>query len=186
MMQNVLYDPKKLIALAAILLVAILSLWILAINDERAIAADSSERLDSEQLTTRRMEAQRDRVAVVMQNYKANLSEINRFRDHFQKGKDERMVRISAFLDERTQARSLRRDRIDYNVGRARESGLESYQIQMPLSGRYRDIRALIGDIEASDLFLVITELTLEDDGAARGAVSVQLSLETYFQEQGQ
>ncbi len=184
-MQSFLYSRTAQGITLAVLLLALGGFWLFAVQEEKAISVAGTERLDDEKMTVRRMELERDRAVGVVSRYQANLTEIDRFREHFLENKDERLVKISACLDERTRARNVNKDRIDYQTARGREKDLEIYQISMPLVGRYRDIRALIGDIEASDLFLIITQLTLDDESGSQGAVRVQLSMETYFQAGG-
>lgn len=170
-------------AVTALILILVPAVfWSMAVREERAIALDSTQRLDDEQLTLRQMTLERDRADGVLRRYAANQKEIGRFRTHFLEDKRARLVAISAFLDERTRAREIEKDRIEYQTRRGRNESLEIYEIRMPLAGRYRDIRALISDIEASDLYLCITELALDRADARDGAVSVELTLETFFQ----
>jgi len=167
---------------ALVLVLAMAVFWGLVVREERAIAADSDRRIDDEQLTLRQMDLERERAEGAIGRYETNLEEIGRFREHFLENKRARLVAISAFLDARTEARGIEKDRIEYQTSRGRNESLEIYQIRMPLEGRYRDIRALISDIEASDLYLCITELSLDRADARAGAVSVALTLETFFQ----
>jgi len=169
--------------LTAVLLFGLLSgLWWFAVADERHIRDDSSKRLDDEALTIRRMELEMSQTAGALNRYRQNQEEVAYFEKTFLQNKKARLLAISKFLDERTRARGINKDRIGYHLIPAREHGLEIYAIDMPLAGRYREIRGLIGDIESSDLFLIITELTLENDDAGSGTVEVQLSLATYFE----
>jgi hypothetical protein len=184
-MWQYLYGKTAQLITSACLLVLLGAIWYLAIAPERAIALDSSERIDSERLTIKRMEAELAKSDGVMARYNNNLKEISRFRNGFLENMDERLVRISAFLEERTRARNIDKDTIEYNTSRGRDRDLEIYHIDLPLTGRYRDIRALVGDIEASDLYLIITELNLDEATRASGAVNVELSLATYFRGAG-
>jgi len=177
-----LYGRTAQLVTMACLLLSLLVFWHQSIGPERAIALDSSERLDSERLTIRKMELELAKADGILARYNHNQDEIKRFRSGFLENRDERLVRISSFLDKRTQARGIDRDMVSYNVSSSREEDLEIHHIDLPLMGRYRDIRALVGDIEASDLFLIITELNLDEASHASGAVRVELSLATYFQ----
>ena len=182
-MTSYLYSKAGQWVTMACLLLALAGFWGLLVRDEQAIAGDSSERIDSERLTIRRMDLELDRAETLLERYHHNQAVISRFQTGFLENKEQRLVAISDFLDKRTQARGVDKDTVSYQTRPSRDRGLQAYEINMPLLGRYRDIRALIGDIEASDLFLIITELSLDDDTASRGAVRVQLSLVTYFGE---
>ena len=167
---------------AAVLLVAAGALWLFGINDEKSIRIDSSVRLDSEEMAIAKMASQTAKTEQILENYHHNLDAIKNFRSQFLKRKDERIVRISEFLAERARAHDIKMERVEYNSTKTREENLDLYVTNLPLVGRYRDIRSLIHDIEASDMFLIITELSMEDDSAGVGAVRMQLSLATYFE----
>ena len=167
---------------AGILIIAIAALWFMGINEEKSIQFDSTQRLDNEEFAIASMNAQAAKTEQILEDYHHNVSTIEGFRDEFLKRKDQRIVRISEFLAERAKSRGIKMERVEYNSTKTREENLDLYVTNLPLVGRYRDIRSFIHDIEASDMFLIITELSLEDDIAAEGAVRMQLSLATYFE----
>ena len=177
-----LYNKPAQIATLLVLALILAGFWFLMVFEERNILADSSVRLDSEALAVRKMEAQTGERRRIVEDYHHNLDEIRFFRDTFLIRKDERIVRISEFLAERAKARQVRLERVQYESVRNKDRDMDLYVTDLPLVGRYRDIRAFIDDIEQSDMFLIITRLNLEDDSAGRGAVRMQLSLSTYFE----
>ena len=156
--------------------------WKFAVLEEGAIQADSSEKLDGEQLTFKRMDMELGKARGVVDRYKQNLDEIAYFRREFLTRRQERMVAISRFLEARAREHRIVMDTVDYDTSSTREKNLDIHIIRLPLAGRYRDIRGFIADVEQSDLFLIITELSLDDEAGNLGTVEVQLSLATYFQ----
>ena len=173
--------PSQLVMFTALTL-SLSVFWWLVINDERAIQQDSAARVEDQMLTIERFEQQAAITARILDDYRHNLDEIGRFRKSFLERKEARIVRISEFLAERANARGVALDRVSYNSGRSRERDLDLYLTQLPLKGRYRDIRSFIEDIETSDMFLIIRELSLADEAGNEGAVSMQLTLATYFE----
>ena len=182
MWQNYLYGKLAQMITFAVLLVGCGIFWYWAIGEEKAIFQDSSKRLDDETLTIRKMEVQLGAVEEVHHRYQSNLREMDAFHGSFLKNKQERMVAISRFLEERTRHHQLDKDVIRYQSSPSKDKGMELFSIDVPLIGRYRNIRAFLDDIEHSELFLNITELTLEDSSENTGAVRVQLTLSTYFE----
>jgi len=176
-------QSTQLIISAALILI-IAGFWLLAVEEEKSIQRDSAARLDSEELIIRRMESESGKTAQIVSGYRDNLKEMNSFRETFLINKDARIVRISEFLEERARARKVRLELVQYNSSKSKQSDLDLYVAQLPLTGRYRDIRSFIDDIETSGMFLIITELSLEDDSAGEGVVEMQLSLATYFEGQ--
>ena len=182
MLQWFLYSKPAQGSAFCVLVVALGIFWMVPFKEEQAIIQDSTQRLDSEQLTVQRMTVDLDKTRDLANRYEGNLKEMEYFRSAFLKQKEERLVQISRFLDERARARGVRLESVHYQTAPSREQELEVQSIDLPLVGRYRDIRAFIGDVEASDLFLIITELSLERESGNQGAVSMQLSLATYFE----
>ena len=185
MWRNFLFWPVAQRVTALLLAIALAALWFLAIRDEREILGDSAARLDGESLTIRKMEQQLGQTQALVETYRQNNKEIGFFRGTYLSRRDERIVGISDFLEQRARARGVRMEEVRYQTAQTKDRDLEIYSIDLPLVGRYRDIRALIGDIEQSSMFLVITELSLEDDSGSEGAVRMNLSLATYFEGSG-
>lgn len=169
----------------AVLVVAGLAFWQLAVRDEGEIQSDSARRIDDEQLALRRMQVQISDIDGIYDHYQANTEEVQYFQEHFLRQKALRVRRISAFLEEVAREHGVSLEEVRYSSGPSRGRDLEMYTMDLPLTGRYRDIRLFIGDIEASDMFLVISKLTLEDVSGREGAVRVQLSLATFFEGRG-
>ena len=65
---------------------------------------------------------------------------------------------------------------------RARESSLVRYTEQIELAGRYRDVRAFIQEMEKAPEFVVIDDVSLSEEDAEGGVLSLTLQLSTYFQ----
>lgn len=156
-------------------------IWLFGIAEEKAIHRNSAARLDTERFRIERMEHQAARARNMVTDVEHNLQEVENFRERFLQRKKERILRISAFLEARARARGVRLDNVSYATELSRDLGMDVYTAQLPLVGRYRDIRAFIDDIEGSEMFLIIQELSLEDTDAT-GAVRMQLSLSTYFE----
>ncbi len=168
--------------ISALLAVSIAVFWLAGVEEEKSIQRDSASKLDSEELIVRRMESDSGKTQRMVEDYRNNLKEMSQFKKTFLENKDVRIVRISEFLEERARARRVKLEQVQYNSSRGKQSDLDLYVAQLPLTGRYRDIRSFIDDIETSGMFLIITELSLEDDSAGEGVVEMQLSLATYFE----
>lgn len=179
---NMLYNRRILIGLLAAFGLGLALIWLMLIREEQSIAINTSTRLDSERLALEKMERDLANVAAIRQRFQDNQAEMTYFRETFLSAKDERVVRISEFLENRAKAHELQLDQVGYSLERSRNRDLDIYRIDLPLIGRYRDIRTFIDEIERSDIFLTITELTLEEEGGMQGAVRMQLSLATYFE----
>ncbi len=182
MLINYLYHRTAQWVTAACLLVLLGAFWMLAVSDEQDIERDSSQRLDDEQLMVRRMELDLGKTQFVANRYNQNLEEIGGFRKNFLQQRAERLMQISSFLETRARERELNLQQVAYTTQPSREEALELQLIALPLTGRYSDIRAFIDDVETSQLFLIVHELSLRDEKTRAGQVEVQLTLATYFQ----
>ena len=60
-------------------------------------------------------------------------------------------------------------------------SRLARLQMTMFLKGDYRDMRGFLSDLEASDDFIVIEEISLSQDNASENTEVLTLGLATYF-----
>lgn len=180
-MKRYLYSQTAQVVSALCLILALALFWQFVISEEKAIFADSSAKLNDERYTIRGMERQLGRTTRVVDRYRNNIDEIQYFRTKYLQQKDERLVNISRFLEEHARKRGLRMEQVGYHAALSREKDLEIQQIALPLKGSYRNIRAFIRDVEGSDLFLIINELTMEDENARGGVVEVELTLVTYF-----
>lgn len=181
-MRNYVYSVMGMGVTAGVLALTLIGFWFFAISEEQAILNDSSARLEEEQLTIRRMEVQLGKLKRATNAYERNREEIGYFRANFLQQKDQRLVKISRFLEEQSRARRVALDKVAYSTSPSREKDLEIQQISLPLKGKYRDIRAFIADIETSDLFLIISQLSLDGEEDDNGVVEVELNLATYFQ----
>jgi Tfp pilus assembly protein PilO len=179
--RDFLYRTPIQLGLLVLLLVVAGAIWFFGIAEEEAIHRNSASRLDTEQLRISRMENQATQTRTIVDDYTHNLEEIERFREQFLKRKKERILNISAFLEERARARGVSLDNVNYGTEPSRDLEMDVYIAQLPLVGRYRDIRAFIDDIEGSEMFLIINEMSLEDTDST-GAVRMQLTLSTYFE----
>lgn len=185
MLKTYLYSPAFQLGTALVLALLLLGSWQWAVLEEKSILKNSSVRVNSESVTLVQAERGLDELETIMARYRHNLEEIRYFRETFLVRKEDRIVGISDFLEQKARIRRVRLDEIRYQTGLSKERDLEVYQLDLPLVGKYRDIRDFVGDIEDSDIFLVINQLVLEDDSQSEGAVRVQLSLATYFEAGG-
>lgn len=185
MMKRFLYHlPAQWVCFGVLTLLAF-ALWFFAVRDEANIQANTARRIDDEQLSLRRVEVQVAEIDTLFERYQQNTQEIDYFQEHFLRQKALRIRRISAFLETIARERGVKLADIRYTTLPSRSRSLEVYTMDLPLKGRYRDIRNLIGDIEASDMFLVISKLSLKDISDQQGAVEVELTLSTFFEGGG-
>jgi Tfp pilus assembly protein PilO len=89
----------------------------------------------------------------------------------------------------------VRYNSIRFNLNPEQQAGLNSLSIVVPVQGNYTNVVKFIRELETSDTFFLITSLnvertTLQEPGrpaalantaAAAGAVSLSLTLETFF-----
>jgi len=169
--------------LAVLLALALAAVWLLMIAEERNISENTAQRLELEALTADRIAGRLRETQSLLEAVRHNREQMDYFRQTFLQRKEARVVGISRFLEERARARRLRLDEVRYQSGRVRQGDdLETYHMDLPLTGRYRDLRDFIDDIESSDMFLMITRLEVRDHRAGDGAVQVDLSLATFFE----
>ncbi len=170
---------------AIALALALAAVWLFLIAEEKSVGQNTAERLALESLASEGAANRLNRSRRLLDGVRDNLAQIDFFRQNFLERKQARIVGISRFLEERARARGLRLAEVRYQSERARDRQLEVYSMDLPLVGRYRDLRALIDDIERSDMFLMITRLDVQDANPGEGAVQVQLSLATFFEGAG-
>lgn len=178
--RNFLYSRLAQGITAGLLLATLAAFWFFAVGAEQHLLRAGSDRMEEEELTIRRMDVQLGKILRADNTYRNNMDEIEQFRAQFLQQKDERLVRISHFLEETARNHQVQMEQVAYAAAPSREKDLEIQKVNLPLKGKYRDIRALVADIESSDLFLIISQMTLE--GEQGDVVEVQLSLTTYFE----
>lgn len=183
-MKALLYNDKALLAIALILAAACIAVYVMGVQEEQSILRNANDRLDSEKITVRRMELDLGTIRQVINQTTDNQTQMDYFRTTFLKQKEERLLQISAFLNETAKSNHLQLDQVSYEIAQARERNLEMHQISLPLTGRYRDIRAFVAEVETSELFLMVTEMSLQDTDRNSGKVEVQLRLATYFEKE--
>ncbi len=182
MMENFLYNKLYQGLTALVLALICAGIWVFGIQEESSILQNSEARLEVQRLELDRRELDSGLVNKHLQRYQGNLSEMSRFRRDYLKQKEERVVAISDFLAAEAKANGLQLDQVRYKTRPLKEDQLELYEIDLPLMGRYRDIRAFVEKIETSEMFLIITRLSIEGESERANAVEVQLSLATYFE----
>ena len=65
----------------------------------------------------------------------------------------------------------------------ARDSSLVRYTEKVELAGRYRDVRAFIHELENAPEFVVIDDISLSEEDAEGGVLSLTMQLSTYYRE---
>lgn len=73
--------------------------------------------------------------------------------------------------------------KIDYNSTQLKDSGLLQFELNFNVSGEYEQLKRFIHSLEQSTRLLAIKQIGLQ--GADDKAVSLRLSLETYFRSGG-
>ncbi|CAM2007740.1 type 4a pilus biogenesis protein PilO [Acanthopleuribacter pedis] len=182
MMENFLYNKVYQAVTAGFLALVCVGIWSFGIQEEQHILENSESRLEMQRLELDRRELDSGLVNKQLERYRNNLSEMTRFRRDFLKQKDERVVAISDFLAGQAAEHGLALDQVRYKTRPLKEDQLELYEIDLPLRGRYRDIRAFVEKVETSDMFLIITRLAIQGESERANAVDVELSLATYFE----
>ena len=173
--------PSTQIGLALVLLTLVFLVSFYGIVAEQRLLRNSNADVELHLLQIQGMDQKRVKLQKVLDAYQANREQIRDFNQNFLKRKRERVLEISKFLEDQAKKHDIRLEGVRYGR-RPVKDGLEIYSIDLPLLGRYRDIRQFIIAVEQSPLFLAVTRLTLADDTTQRGAVHMQLSLATYFE----
>jgi hypothetical protein len=102
---------------------------------------------------------------------------------------------IQGKLNSILQKSGVRYTSIRYNLNPDAQAGLNSLSIVVPVEGNYTNVVNFIRELENSETFFLITAINLErttlqepgrpvavaNTGAASGAVSLSLTLETFF-----
>ena len=182
MIVNYLHSRLAMGITALVMLLLMGIVWMGPIGDELAIARNQSEKIDDESLVLQRMGKQASGVKRAANSYRQNLEEMVFFQENYLRQKDERILAISRFLAQRAKSHRVKMELVDYQATNVRDKGIQSYRIDFPLEGRYRDIRKFIADIEKSDMFWMITAMSLEEMNPDQGTVTVDLSITTYFE----
>lgn len=180
-----LHHKRALASVFGVLALVLVAFWYFAIQEEKAIMADSEARLEDEQLALDRMEMEIGTTQSTFQRYRNNIDEISYFRTNFLQNRDSRILRISAFLAEKAQETGVILDTVRYSSGRTKERDLEIYAMALPIRGRYRDIRAFIDAVERSDMYLTVSEMSFTDSDGTSGGLQMELILSTYFEGGG-
>jgi len=139
-----------------------------------------------------KVEALGDRLASLDASYKRTGDAIRRYKD-FVKGRDD-LEKFKMMLASRQDYTDVikkvytlaRKNGMDYKSFGAQSSelnqvgGLEQLSFTLPVSGSYRDTRRFISDVETSDLFLNINNLSLATGTGNSGAITLSIGLSTY------
>ncbi len=78
-------------------------------------------------------------------------------------------------IDRKLDAHHLTLKQTDYKLIRERNTPLLRYQLTLPVSGHYLEIRALLQELRQSMPFLLVDELAFERDSAAQGTVQARI-----------
>lgn len=181
-MQRYLFSSLAQWITFGLLVLTCLIFWQFMLRDETSIQANTARRIDDQQLALRQVQTQVGTIDQLFNQYQHNREEIAFFQDQYLRQKAARIRGISKFLEETARKRRVRLEEIRYTTAPSRGGSLDIYTMDLPLTGRYRDIRQLIADIEASNMFLVISKLGLKSESGLDGAVGVDISLATFFE----
>ena len=86
-----------------------------------------------------------------------------------------------ARLEEAASLNNLLMERRSSSTDREEGSHLARLQMTMFLKGDYRDMRRFLFELETADDFIVIEEILLSQDDAAKNTESLTLGLATYY-----
>ena len=161
-MTHWLRKPIGQIVLFAVLAFVWFLTWSWA-TDERILAADAVGQMDAARLELKRAQRDADRVEKLAIKFQNNQTEIQYLRDRFLTQKNERMIAISEALHQLGATYSVEISEVRYASTESPSADLELYRVELPIQGRYRDIRNFVNDIERSDLQLMVTQISVEE-----------------------
>lgn len=84
-------------------------------------------------------------------------------------------------LAQMAESHGVRYERMTASPEVDRESALERLGVVMGLAGDYEDIRAFLYDLETSDDFIVIDNISLEEGGDDGAPLALTLTISTYY-----
>jgi hypothetical protein len=84
-------------------------------------------------------------------------------------------------IDQKLRAHKLVLKQADYKLVRERNSPLLRYQLNLPVSGDYLEIRACLQELQQSMSFLIIEDVALERDSTTQTVVQAKLRLSLMF-----
>jgi Tfp pilus assembly protein PilO len=95
--------------------------------------------------------------------------------------KGERMTAIQREIRKLARDKRLDPERISYTVSAVRDTGLVRFGISFPLEGPYATLQDFIEEVEASENFLIVQDITLDETQQGPN-LKLQIELVTYFQ----
>lgn len=182
MLHAYLYQKSAQAATAVVLLGTLLAVVFFGILEERSVLVDGESKKEDARLENKVAEQKLGELERGLSRYRKNLSEIAYFQEHFLRRKKERLREVSTFIRRTASKHHLEMDRVRYKFTHRPNQEMEIYEIELPLKGRYRDLRAFIAEVEQADQFLVLTKLELSGETDRQGAVQVDLAMETFFE----
>jgi len=180
-MSNWLYSQRVQVGLLVLLVAACAGFWFWGIESERSLLANQAGSVDRAEAALHRTQNESNRITALLDAYHHNVEEIAFFREQFLQQKPERIAAISEAIAELAEQNRISLEEVRYNLNLSTNRDVEVYQIDLPLLGRFSDLRRFIAGIESSPHFLTITRVEVESAQDYDGAVRASLSLATYF-----
>ncbi len=185
------------IFLAVVAVVNVLFFFILTrpSQTEYADLQKEIETLDLQIKNSQKGLKDRERIASQLERFEGDKSEL--LMTHLVK-RDEGYSEIQGKLNSILKKSGVKYTSIRYNLNPDVQAGLNAVSITVPVSGNYTNVVDFIRELETSDTFFLITAINLErttlqeqgrpgtfpgpaNSATAGGAVSLSLTLETFF-----
>ena len=142
---------------------------------ERSLTSRAAVLREDVEREKKQLEEARQRSEVL----KANARDLDRFSREIVKGRKDSVVSTLQYLERTTAELGLTTGSRTYEEKPVKGLKFVRFGIQMPVTGRYQQLVALIEKIERSDRFLVVEEIQLR--GRTDAGVDVSFILSTYF-----
>ena len=183
-MAKILFSVQIQAVLFVLLLFSGACLYLFGIQSETQMLADQTGTVDTNQLALKRTQNQKEKYQNLVDRVAANQKTIQQFRQSTLRQKDDRVLALSALLSDLAKKHSIQLDQVRYTSQPIANQNMGLYRIDFPAQGTYSRIRAFIGDLEASDQFVMMTQLQMETSEQFQSSVRAQFRLATFFEEQ--
>jgi hypothetical protein len=135
-------------------------------------------------------ELQRERAVAADRRYQAdtirmNAEDVRRFYTTTLTGRTASLVPVLSAIEGFAREGGMRPGSATYRAAAVKGLPLDRFEIEMPVSGTYRQLVALVQRLERSQYFLTLDEVSLRQ-GVGRGsAAELTLGLSAYFKSAG-
>ena len=179
-MDRLLARWKPISAVLGVIVVLDIAAHVLVMRRTGVVSGDRRLILLDAQQRTAGVRAETDALERTASKLACAESEVVHVFDDVLSSKEERMTAIQREVRKLAKDRGLDPDRISYNATDVKDTGLVRFTISFPLEGDYATLQDFVRAIEASQNFLIVDNIGLDETQGSR--LSLRVVLATYFQ----